>query len=53
MTAAAQRNLAIAGVAAGVLVFLGANAHFIHAAFSSMPDCAAVEGAARAAKPAC
>jgi hypothetical protein len=53
MTATTQRNLALAGVAAGLLVFIGANAHFIYAAFTSMPVCVAVDGAARAAKPAC
>lgn len=46
-------------VGAGVLVFIGANAHLVHVAFSSQPDCVehlktqGRDGAYRAAGPAC
>lgn len=46
-------------VGAGVLVFIGANAHLVHVALSSQPDCVehlktqGRDGAYRAAGPAC
>ena len=65
MTALARRprlnwrlvSLLIAG--AGLLVFIGANAHLVHVALSSQPDCVehlkteGQDGAYRAARPSC
>lgn len=52
MTARAQRRLAYGAAIAGLLLFLGANAHFLAAAMNSQPDCREVAGLAPA-KPAC
>ena len=57
MTALARRPRLIAG--AGLLVFIGANAHLVHVALSSQPDCVehlkteGQDGAYRAARPSC
>ena len=46
-------------VGAGALVFIGANAHLVHVALSSQPDCVehlkteGQDGAYRAARPSC
>ena len=46
-------------VGAGVLVFIGANAHLVHVALISQPDCVehlkteGQDGAYRAARPSC
>lgn len=46
-------------VGTGVLVFIGANAHLVHVALSSQPDCVdhlkteGRDGAYRAARPSC
>ncbi len=52
------RLFALASVAGGTLLFVGANAHLITVSFASRPDCVLqphTEGAAsyRAAKPSC
>ena len=54
MSASPRRRLWIVWgfVLAGVLTFVGANAHLIYVAFQSQPDCVAGDGY-RAAKPAC
>ena len=46
-------------VGMGVLIFIGANAHLVHVALSSQPDCVdhlkteGHDGAYRAARPSC
>ena len=46
-------------VGAGALIFIGANAHLVHVALSSQPDCVehlkteGHDGAYRAARPSC
>ncbi|MGB3815054.1 MAG: hypothetical protein WA950_17700 [Shinella sp.] len=53
------RLVSVLLVGAGALVFIVANAHLIHVAFSSQPDCvdhlktADKNGAYRAARPSC
>lgn len=54
------RLLVLFSVAAGVALFLGANAHLLHVAFTSQPDCVPhskaseeSDGSYRAAKSAC
>lgn len=54
------RLLVLLSVAAGVALFLGANAHLLHVAFTSQPDCVPhskapeeSDGNYRAAKSAC
>lgn len=55
------RLLALTGVAAGLLLFIGANAHLIHVALKSQPECVdhiklpdeTRPGQFRAAKSAC
>ncbi len=53
------RLVALLIVGAGALVFIGANAHLVHVALSSQPDCVehlkteGHDGAYRAARPSC
>ena len=53
------RIAAILVVAAGLAVFAGANAHLVHVALTSQPDCVqhlkteGRDGAYRAARPSC
>ena len=53
------RLVSVLLVGTGVLVFIGANAHLVHVALSSQPDCVdhlkteGHDGAYRAARPSC
>lgn len=53
MTPATQKPLAVAAVALGLMLVLGANAHLVIAAFHSQPDCVAKPDAPLPARPAC
>ncbi len=53
MSPARQRNLALAGAAAVVAVFLAANLHLVIAAVNSQPECTAVADAPASARHSC
>lgn len=53
MTPATQKRLAVAGVALGLMLVLGANAHLVVAAIRSQPPCIAKASAPLPAQPAC
>ncbi|MCL7466556.1 hypothetical protein [Phaeovulum sp. NW3] len=53
MTPALQRRLALAGAAALIVAFAGANLHLVLAAVGSQPACSAVAGAPAPARRSC